>query len=565
MNDEQKKGLGAVGVLALLLLAFAFYSPGAAGMSWLFGLAAIWLTWRIIKMPKKPPSPFGSASWATLAEIDRFNRRRGAETGLGTVITPGKGDDWTLHDDYREQGPLRWQTDKHVMMIGTTRGGKGATIIVPQLLTYPGSAFVIDPKGENATITAMWRMTDGAGGHLRWVAILDPFGDVRGDAADFRANFNPLRRLIKSPRMVAEANVLAEALVTGESSHWVKSARQFMAAIILHVVTAEGKKQRDLNEVMRIVGRDPELIAAELSTNRALGGLIRDQALRLPAIPDGELGSIMSSLRSGADCFTDPYIRQVVSDDGLQVHFDQWLTGIMTVYVCLRGSLMERYSPWLRVVTTAALDTLHDAEKPPALPVQFIIDETATLGHFEAIERAAALSAGYGVQLWTTWQTWSQLAEHYKRLADGFWGNAGIRYTFSADTNDTAEYISKGLGTRTVATHSESSSNGGASSSVGQAAAPLLDPAAVSRMPQVPVLHSAVSLSGCKPAYVLLQNYWEIPELTGRWDDPRDAPLVPVELSAVWQNGRDDDDAPGVEQPRRRRPRPKGFGSGKSD
>lgn len=34
------------------------------------------------------------------------------------------------------------------------RGGKGTSIIVNNLCFWPGSAVVIDPKGENATVTA---------------------------------------------------------------------------------------------------------------------------------------------------------------------------------------------------------------------------------------------------------------------------------------------------------------------------------------------------------------------------------------------------------------------------
>lgn len=45
--------------------------------------------------------------------------------------------------------------DRHFLTIATSRSGKGRSGIVPNLLTWPGSALVIDPKGENAAITAL--------------------------------------------------------------------------------------------------------------------------------------------------------------------------------------------------------------------------------------------------------------------------------------------------------------------------------------------------------------------------------------------------------------------------
>ena len=49
---------------------------------------------------------------------------------------------------------IGWNDDRHVMTIAGSRAGKGVSLIVPNLLLYEGSALVIDPKGENARITA---------------------------------------------------------------------------------------------------------------------------------------------------------------------------------------------------------------------------------------------------------------------------------------------------------------------------------------------------------------------------------------------------------------------------
>ena len=45
----------------------------------------------------------------------------------------------------------------HALTFGTTRSGKGVSTIIPALLTYGGSMLVLDPKLENAWITAPHR------------------------------------------------------------------------------------------------------------------------------------------------------------------------------------------------------------------------------------------------------------------------------------------------------------------------------------------------------------------------------------------------------------------------
>jgi type IV secretion system protein VirD4 len=55
-----------------------------------------------------------------------------------------------------------------VLCFAPTRSGKGVGLVVPTLLTWPGSAIVHDIKGENWTLTAGWRARFGR------VLLLDP-------------------------------------------------------------------------------------------------------------------------------------------------------------------------------------------------------------------------------------------------------------------------------------------------------------------------------------------------------------------------------------------------------
>ncbi len=76
--------------------------------------------------------------------------------------------------------------NRHLMTVAGSRTGKGTSVIVPNLLVYPGSVLVLDPKGENATLTAR-RRAEGLGHD---VYVIDPFGTADVPEA-YRACFIP--------------------------------------------------------------------------------------------------------------------------------------------------------------------------------------------------------------------------------------------------------------------------------------------------------------------------------------------------------------------------------------
>jgi type IV secretion system protein VirD4 len=76
---------------------------------------------------------YGSARWAKDTEI----RAAGLLGADGIVL--GKHE----HDYLRHDGP------EHVLCFAPTRSGKGVGLVVPTLLTWPGSCIVHDIKGED--------------------------------------------------------------------------------------------------------------------------------------------------------------------------------------------------------------------------------------------------------------------------------------------------------------------------------------------------------------------------------------------------------------------------------
>src|SRR3989475_881694 len=120
---------------------------------------AVTTMWRRRRSP--PSDSHGSAYWG---DAEALHRPRGPLLG--------------------RQGRqlLRVAGEGHVLTVAPTRSGKGVSAVIPNLLDYPGSVLVTDPKGENYAVTARWRRGLGAP-----VYAFDPFGVAEGGAS-----YNPL-------------------------------------------------------------------------------------------------------------------------------------------------------------------------------------------------------------------------------------------------------------------------------------------------------------------------------------------------------------------------------------
>ncbi len=78
--------------------------------------------------------------------------------------------------------------DRHMITVAGSRAGKGVSVIIPNLIFYPGSVLAIDPKGELASITARRR----AKGLSQKVFVLDPFDRTTERVQPYKASFNPM-------------------------------------------------------------------------------------------------------------------------------------------------------------------------------------------------------------------------------------------------------------------------------------------------------------------------------------------------------------------------------------
>ena len=160
----------------------------------------------------KNVTTYGSAKWADLSDV-----RRAKLLGADGVVLGRYEKAYLRHD-----GP------EHVLCFAPTRSGKGVGLVIPTLLTWPGSSIVHDIKGENWTITAGWRARFGR------VLLFDP---TNPDSAAY----NPLLEIRRGDCEVRDAQNIADILVDPEGAlerrnHWEKTSHSLLVGAILHVL-----------------------------------------------------------------------------------------------------------------------------------------------------------------------------------------------------------------------------------------------------------------------------------------------------------------------------------------
>jgi type IV secretion system protein VirD4 len=464
-------------------------------------------------LPPAPPDESKGAREATPEEIKALYNASPGSMAFGHI-----------------GAPLFIKTDKHVLIMASTRSGKGVSLIIPHLLRYQGSAFVLDPKGENARATGRQRAALNQKVHY-----LDPFG-ISGKR---QSRFNPLSRFTPE-NMEAEAKALAAAMFVvrdEKRDHWTDAGQQLLTAIILFVYCSPDipSFEKDLPQVRKqLLGNVQPALDAMLLLDDG-DGLLRDLANSFLQTPDKELGSIISTAQRQTEILDNPFIvkclkatrlSESLNRQGEEVDFAQWRKGTMTVFLCLSAPKFPTFNRWLRLVLTSALDEMTDRLVPPPLPVCFMLDELATLGHLAAIENAVGLSAGYGIQLVYIFQDVGQMKDLYNKRWPSFIGNAGVRAIFSLEDFDSAEYWSKFIGNRLVATYSAQQdlygfSKGG---TAGEAMRPMIPPEKL--MFDYAKGWMLVLASGAHPFVTKRVAYFKDQGLDGTWDDPR-GPLSP--------------------------------------
>jgi len=405
-----------------------------------------------------------TAEWADPAVVEEAYAYRDGTIWLGRSPT-------------EHEAALGYEDDRHVCLVGGSRGGKGTTSIVPALLTWPGSLCVLDPKGENATITASRR---GKGsryskGMGQAVLLLDPFKAAQVDDS-LRGRFNPLDALDpQDEETVDEAGRVADAIVvmteTVKDPFWDESARAIIKGLILHVITEpryEGR--RNLITLRQLVLRGGWELAEELheqepdndtsphgllwlsvAHNPAFGGLlagIGDSFVNMLINAPKQYESVLQTASRNTEFIDSPAMQRVLGASDFQLSELKTRPEGLSLYLCLPQRYMNTHYRWLRMMIGLTVTEMEKVRGRPATghPVLMVLDEFAGLKRLEIIENAVAQIAGAGVKMFFVLQSLEQLKALYRDNWETFLANSGLKIFFNLEDNFSRDYVSRLIG-----------------------------------------------------------------------------------------------------------------------
>lgn len=433
------------------------------------------LSWKIAALVLRKagiieePGSHGSARWATWWDLVR-----GGAWGRNRGLIVGK-----LYGRF-----IRYRRDGTTLVRAAAGKGKGVSVIIPNLLDYPGAIFCSDPKGENHAITQRWRST------------LGPVYRLNAINANFSHRFNPFDLIRRgTPHEADDCAMIADLLVTpsgAEDTHWDKSARALLASLIQHVVTAFDKPVQTLATVRHLVASEGETFAEVLRdmASSAIASVAEAGRDALGSLGSEEMTSVKKNAALNMLIFSKDRIGGLLTSasdfDLIDLH-----RRVMTVYVMIPEDALAVYAPLLRLLVgsaTVAMVRGKHLPRPKYKPL-FLIDECAALGRLDLLTQFLAIGREYAHTL-LVFQDSGQIKTRYGN--DGartYMAASGCQVTFGVSDFDTARELADSIGRTTVYSHSEGSSETAAGlrrhqqTGAAETGRYLLDPAEIRRLP----------------------------------------------------------------------------------
>lgn len=455
----------------------------------------------ILNKNKKKLDSHGSADWATKDEIT--DPEMGLITTKENVIKEFKRAEtvelYNRIEDEEERysdgvvcgrdtsgRELRSLGLEHMIAMAPTRSGKGVGLVIPTLLTWKGSAFVLDIKNENYTLTSKYREKIG-----QKIIRFAPT-DIKSD------KYNPLAEIqLGTLYELDQVKEIVEALIVVNESDtfFGPTARDFLTAVILFVMYSkfnEGKTAC-LRDVYNFITSPSSTIEQKLQamafndhlteeaekkfkwdktkTDHLFEYVYKDiislKGMERPYInpfvsrqgadilgrAEKERSGVISSAKTNLAMFSTPLIGENTSSSDLK------LTDLMndktpiTFYFVIPPKDLEKVKVLAKILIQQIINKLTIEIKVEGKPYKhrllLLIDEFPAIGKMKDFETSLAFSAGYGIKAFMITQSLKQLYSIYgkdNKIID----NCHIQIYYAPNDTDTPQMLEKKIGNKTV-------------------------------------------------------------------------------------------------------------------
>ena len=313
---------------------------------------------------------------------------------------------------------------------------------------------MIDPKGQNACVTALKR---GRGGNglveclNQTVRIVDPLGEIRDPKLlKYIARFNPLAELDPaaadySERVDPDLRCAGRPDLVGRiCSSIIRRSRSSADHRLRDDFKDIGYDERNLATVRGLLIHPDGPPLEEMRTWASEMGGLAGAAGVLQAGKNAA-GDVIATAISHTKWLDSTGMRRTLAASDFSLH--DLNNGATTIYLVLPPQYLDIHGRFLRLFVNLALQAAAEGRKGKHATL-FLLDEFYALGRLQQLAKAAGLMAGYGVKLWPIIQNLAQVQELYPQNWETFLGNSGQWMVFAVNDQTTAKYLSERLGRR---------------------------------------------------------------------------------------------------------------------
>jgi type IV secretion system protein VirD4 len=325
-----------------------------------------------------------------------------------------------------EGGPhVFYSGHESLITIAGPGAGKSSALVIPNLLTYPGSVVVLDVKGE------LW---DNTAGH-RKAAFGPVFRFAPTDPSGNSHCFNPFDFLSADPAVAAnDCEVFSQQVILERAQdkdpYWEGKGRDFLWAFAMLLRFAGSKSDRTMEGLAELLSLSTALADPDDRASAAPDTLGIIKALEMLAVtldmPDlrqaastfrdgldsNRLDSVFDAARRHLSVFgRSALVRRALATSDWHPHDLRRRPGT-SVYICIDEP--KAYGAIIRLMVYQHFRVLRDhVAKRDEPPITFFLDEMPRLGNFTSVLDMQDVGRSAGLRLWMFAQSYGQLVQNF--------------------------------------------------------------------------------------------------------------------------------------------------------
>ena len=360
--------------------------------------------------------------------------------------------------------PVGVKITRHAFFLAMTGSGK-TTALITMIALWRGSVFFVDPKAQ--IINALAKCD-----RKRQWFVLDVYGISNIKSACFNV-FDCIKEAIQREGEAAAvlwAMRIAEAIIVtpnGSTPYFYETSRQFLAGLILHVLTYHDEDEHNLAVVRDLIvhgyklidkdgkeetkGDEPhELLLRIMADNPSHDGFIAGAISSLQSSSGETSGNIRSTLQEQTKWLDLPQVRNVIKTSDFSLAELKTRDDRVLAFAAELSSLREELSRFSRLLTNMTYYTFQ-AVKEKKGQCLTVIDELPSQQYNPTLEIMLAAARSMGQTFVGISQNIELMRLHYPKSWKSFISESDVCFWMGGNHPDNADMLSsKLLGKKTI-------------------------------------------------------------------------------------------------------------------